>query len=77
MPTALHPVPRRPHRMGTIFDHLQIPRFTDRHQRIHVTDMPPHMAQQQHIRLFRLRRQIIQIDHQPFAHPYKHRYRAQ
>ena len=59
------------HRMGTVFNHLEIVRLRQIHQSIHINDVPTHVRQHQNIGLIGLGRQILKINDQPFGHTNK------
>ena len=62
------------HRMGAVFNHLEIMRLRQFHQSIHIHDMSAHMRQHQNIGLIGLGGQILKINDQPFCHAHKNRH---
>jgi hypothetical protein len=59
-------VPLRPHRVRAILDHPDTQSVADLHQPVHVADMPPHVAEQQHPRPARpgLPGEVVDVDGQ-------------
>ena len=68
MPPRRNPGPACPHRMGAILDDLDPQAITQRHQRLHIDQVPAHVAQHQEAAARGLLLQVRKVDHQVFRH---------
>ena len=71
-------IPLGPHGVGAIFNHCEAVALCNRHQRLHVTDVPAHMGKQQHFGAARcgFLVEVIEIDLVVLVDFDKHRLRA-
>ena len=74
--TAGRAGPPRPHRVRASFDDGQPRLCRQRHQGVHVADMPPHVGEHEHLGLARFPLQVLQIDDEALGHAYENRQRA-